>query len=508
MSQIFLIGMMGCGKTTIARLLSEFLGINFADIDEEVEKKAGKEINRIFHEDGEEYFRDLEEKTLCEIASIPGDLIVSCGGGVILREKNRNLLKSKNTFYIEVPIEVLENRISKSSKRPLLTCSNPSRNLPAGRQIRKIFEDRKSIYNEFEKFKENPELSALQNLPFFIYKIKDILDSGIFNSAAGSLEDKSITISPGELFDELAKENSFCISSQNINELYKSLFPEEIFYTFPDGEKAKDISEITAFWEKLLTEKVTRNTTFNIIGGGSLSDSAGFGLSTFKRGLEYSIFPTTLLSQVDASIGGKTAINFSGIKNQIGTFSFAKKVFIDPVILLSAPEETLFDGIVEGLKVALTVSKDAVYIDSQLKKAKRIKAIPDLSTISDFIKNAVKDKLEIVSKDPLEKNIRKVLNLGHTFGHLYESTYGYSHGKSVAMGIIKILEKNTDDSIKKVLAFFIENLKREEIEKIYLPLNPDMRLKLKNDKKNENEKIMIISLEKPGEPISYEFDIG
>jgi len=213
-----------------------------------------------------------------------------------------------------------------------------------------------------------------------------------------------------------------------------SQFGDAQLIVVPAGDKNKNISNLEFIWNQLLNNADRHSLLINL-GGGMISDLGGFAASTFKRGISFINVPTSLLAMVDASIGGKTAINFANFKNQIGSFTDAFATFIDLNFLKTLPEKELLSGFSEMLKVAIISNIDLFNLVSANEEfSKKI--------TQDIIKQAINAKLSIVKSDPKELGKRKLLNFGHTIGHAFE-TYSMqndaspiSHGQAVAIGMI------------------------------------------------------------------------
>ncbi|MVN20401.1 3-dehydroquinate synthase [Mucilaginibacter arboris] len=199
------------------------------------------------------------------------------------------------------------------------------------------------------------------------------------------------------------------------------------------GEENKTIDFCIGIWKMLIDFGADRNSLLINVGGGVITDMGGFAASTFKRGIDFVQIPTTLLSQVDASVGGKTGIDMDHLKNIIGTFTQPKAVFIDTNFLKTLPERQLVSGFAEMLKHGLIADRDYFYL---LKEASPEKIDPEL------IRHSVEIKNNIVLQDPEEKGLRKILNFGHTIGHAVESFSLQSgknpllHGEAVAIGMV------------------------------------------------------------------------
>ena len=255
------------------------------------------------------------------------------------------------------------------------------------------------------------------------------------------------------------------------------------------GEENKNIDFCIGIWKTLLDFGADRNSLLINLGGGVVTDMGGFAAATFKRGIDFVHMPTTLLSQVDACIGGKTGIDMDNLKNVIGTFTNPKAVFIVPDFLKTLDDQHLRSGFAEMIKHGLVY--DASYFD-QLKQLKPDQLTPEV------IYRSIEIKDELVSIDPQEKNIRKILNFGHTIGHAIESyslTNDQSplfHGEAIAIGMI----------CEAYLSMQQNGLSKDElftIEQTILSLYPKYKLEpsafdelisiMKNDKKNHQDRI-------------------
>lgn len=214
-------------------------------------------------------------------------------------------------------------------------------------------------------------------------------------------------------------------------------------YPFPSGERQKNISNLNRILGWLHGQKADRHSLLLGIGGGVVTDIAGFAASCYMRGIEYIAVPTTLLAQVDAAIGGKTAINLSNTKNIVGSFYPASVVICDDMFLKTLRPSNLKDGLVEAFKVFLVLDKSA------LERHQGVLAGSN-GNLGTLIADAVSLKIDVSSRDPFEKGLRRVLNFGHTTGHAFEALTGASHGKSVALGILVALQISKRDFGLKV----------------------------------------------------------
>jgi len=256
-----------------------------------------------------------------------------------------------------------------------------------------------------------------------------------------------------------------------------------IIIEIPSGERNKNITTCNIIWEELTNNEFDRDSILINLGGGVIGDIGGFCASTYKRGIDFIHIPTTLLAMVDASIGGKLAVDFNNLKNHIGLFSNPKSVIIDPNFLDTLPENELISGFAEVVKHALISDKNLweTIKETPFKKLAWVKII----TISAELKN------RIILNDPKEKGERKKLNFGHTFGHAIESYYlekgtPILHGEGIFMGMILETEISNLSNPEKNE---IKNYILTNFGLPYTPAKSELLEFLRNDKKNKKKKI-------------------
>jgi 3-dehydroquinate synthase len=201
----------------------------------------------------------------------------------------------------------------------------------------------------------------------------------------------------------------------------------------------KTLDTLSHVWSELQRLGATRHSLMINLGGGMVTDLGGFAASTFKRGINYINIPTTLLSMVDASVGGKTGINFGGLKNEIGVFNNAHSVILDTIFLRTMDEENLLSGYAEMLKHGL-ISNEGMWAELLNFDVENITSTDLLEKLGTMVSKSVAVKQDIVAEDPTEHGIRKALNLGHTAGHAFESLAltrkAILHGYAVAYGLV------------------------------------------------------------------------
>ena len=240
---------------------------------------------------------------------------------------------------------------------------------------------------------------------------------------------------------ECERDRIFILVDETTKELclpliagFNSLCGAEVI-TIGATDENKTLESLSHVWTCLQQGGATRHSLMVNLGGGMVTDLGGFAASTFKRGMNYINIPTTLLAMVDASVGGKTGINFGGLKNEIGVFSTAKSVILDTLFLRTMDHENICSGYAEMLKHGL-IANDAMWaelVDFDLD-------VIDYHQLSRMLEDSVKVKERIVEEDPTERGIRKALNLGHTIGHAFESLAlqrtPILHGYAVAYGLV------------------------------------------------------------------------
>lgn len=293
----------------------------------------------------------------------------------------------------------------------------------------------------------------------------------------------------------------FVLTDENIYGIYSSMIasmlPEKEItkIVVPAGEQSKSIENVMLIWNKLLDAKAGRDALLINLGGGTISDLGGFAAATYKRGIDFVNVPTTLLAMIDASIGGKNGINFNNYKNQIGLFSEAQSVIINPQFLKTLNERDILSGLAEMMKYAFV--SDASFLDI------------DTDNYLEFIEKAAMTKDEVVALDMRETGLRKILNFGHTIGHALESYYldkeNYlTHGEAVALGMYSSLYLSVKYcGLDEKWLFFYEmwfkgnlnlmNLNGFDVDAIYSYVS--------HDKKNKGGKPRLVLISAPEKPM-------
>jgi 3-dehydroquinate synthase len=427
MSHIFLYGPPGTGKSTVGRILARNLRLPFVDLDRVVESNAGRSIPQIMGQQGEESFRDLETSALKKVLK-QSESVIALGGGALLRHENRKLVETHGkVILLMAELETLFRRLNESSRqRPLL----------AGGLLEKLtslLDVRQGHYNSFllrlivdqGTAEENARRAQIVLGRFHLRAM------GEYDVVVGNVEEVAGLLSSREL------KNPIIVTDENIEfhaeKVVASLdhfgFQPGII-TIPAGEEYKNLNTVSFLWKSFLEKGLDRKSTVIALGGGVIGDMAGFAASTYMRGISWVGIPTTLLSMVDASLGGKTGIDLPEGKNLVGSFYPPKLVLADPQFLSTLPEREFISGLAE-------VIKHGIISDPELFNycAQGLDCVKE--NLEQIVKRAMAVKIKIIEEDPYEKGSRAELNLGHTVGHAVElvSKFQLRHGEAVAIGI-------------------------------------------------------------------------
>ena len=283
-----------------------------------------------------------------------------------------------------------------------------------------------------------------------------------------------------------------------------NLDPKFKIFEIEINESTKDLNTIQKIWKIMFSESLDRSSKIIGIGGGVLSDLVGFATSTFKRGANLSLVPSTFLGMVDAAHGGKTGFNNEFGKNQIGTFFIPEKIFICTEFLDSLSEIEMNNGIIESLKAGFLGDKEIIEMIYQDK----------LNNLEEIIKKSIQVKYNILKNDLRESNERMFLNLGHTIGHLIEkdSNYSISHGQAVGIGMLKGFEIseskfNLNSSIRDEFKSFL-NKQSMKTEYSFNSSQSELKEIISNDKKVTSDVVKFVLIKNIQEPVLIDFSIN
>ena len=439
MFPIFLTGLSGAGKSSIGPLLADRLGLPFQDLDALIEANAGLSVSAIFQTEGEAGFRAREHDALARVARGPL-AVVALGGGSLLAEANRHLVKDAEVIWLEVSVETAAGRLAGKTDRPLLRSASSSSTLAD------LLAERQYGYHTAATSRVTTDGLEPGN-------VADTLAAGLLTPRDlacrfDGYEYPVRIVTNGldairDLVSRLNVRHAAIISDENVAPLYASRLTEALsglslkrsLHSFPAGEAAKSLSTVEGLMRGLRGAEVDRGGCIVALGGGVVGDVAGFVAATYLRGLPVVQVPTTLLAQVDSSVGGKTGVNLDAEKNLIGAFHPPVSVLASMSTLDTLPEAVYLAGFAELLKHG--VLADPALTSALTRNPHAIAARVPLA-LARWVRASVAVKRDIVESDPREKGRRKVLNFGHTFGHAFESAshFELSHGHAVALGML------------------------------------------------------------------------
>ena len=487
---IFLVGLMGAGKTTIGRALAKKLNKRFVDSDHEIEARTGASIPVIFEIEGEESFRKREAEVIRELSALE-NIVLATGGGAILREETRSVLKQRGTvIYLRAGINQILQRTGKDKNRPLLQTADPRRKLeelsrqrdPYYREVADFIIEtgRPNIQYLVQAIMSQLELTPKAS-PATILAVTAIeseqpataTEHGATTPAATpvsfarpamttstssyialhvDLGERSYPISIGHgllsstelLTRHIQGKRAAIVTNDVVAPLYLAKVQKLLedagkqvtTIVLPDGEEQKTWASLMQVFDVLLAEKCDRKTTMIALGGGVIGDLTGFAAASYMRGVPFVQIPTTLLSQVDSSVGGKTGINHPLGKNMIGAFYQPQAVIADTATLHTLPARELSAGLAEVIKHGAII--DAAFFDWIEANMERLVGGDD-SALAYAIQRSCEIKADVVRQDEREGGLRAILNFGHTFGHAIESGLGYGewlHGEAVGCGMV------------------------------------------------------------------------
>jgi 3-dehydroquinate synthetase/shikimate kinase len=391
---------MGAGKSTLAPLVAAKLGRKAIDVDDEL----GVDIPALFAQ-GEDAFRAVEEPRTCELLERAEPSVLALGGGSIKSERIREALARRAvTILLDVDVEEAWRRV-RETDRPLAQDEA---------EFRRLNDERRPLYGGIA------DATA-----------RDVDD--VVLAAAGVHVERGALQRLGELASgdgavALVSDSQVAGIHGMDAQLALGVRLAET-HELPPGEDAKTLAAVDRLWQDL---RLDRSGTIVALGGGCATDAAGFVAATFLRGIAWTPVPTSLVAQVDAAIGGKTAIDLPQGKNLVGAFHWPGRTVVDPAVLETLPEPQRLEGMAEVVKTGLLAGEHLWELADD-----------------ELVRRCAAFKAAVCLRDPLERGERAILNLGHTFAHALEAAAGYeglTHGRAVALGLLAALRLSGRDT--------------------------------------------------------------
>ncbi|HEX8610358.1 MAG TPA: bifunctional shikimate kinase/3-dehydroquinate synthase AroKB [Telluria sp.] len=469
---IFLVGLMGAGKTTIGRILARKLGKRFVDSDHEIEARTGATIPWIFEIEGEASFRRREAEVIRDLTAQDG-LVLATGGGAVLDPASRAYLKQRGrVVYLRASVNSIMLRTTHDKSRPLLQTADPRK------KLEELTAQREPLYREIADLVIDTGRPNVQSMVQTILTQLSALGPAAARTGRGptmhtlqasqqpqlantepprvflnvDLGERSypITIGPGLLSDPALLERHIAgrkvaiVTNTTVAPLYlervaaplRASGRDVLEIVLPDGEQFKNWDSLMTIFDALLEHKCDRKTTMVALGGGVIGDLTGYAAASYMRGIPFVQIPTTLLSQVDSSVGGKTGINHPLGKNMIGAFYQPRAVLADTATLDTLAPRELSAGLAEVIKHGAII--DAAFFDWIEANIGKLMA-RDQQALAHAISRSCEIKADVVRQDEREGGLRAILNFGHTFGHAIEAGMGYGawlHGEAVGCGMV------------------------------------------------------------------------
>jgi shikimate kinase/3-dehydroquinate synthase len=444
---VVLVGLMGAGKTAIGKRLADTLRLPFIDADEEIERAAGISIAEIFARHGEPHFRAGEKRVIARLLQ-GRPIVLATGGGAFMDEDTRAMIAARGiSVWLRAPLAILLRRVQGRSHRPLLNSGDPAATLMRLSAAREpVYAAADIIINTSEDPPSvtTAHVAAALSAHIDIQRLPVATSAGSYEVmiGAGLLAQAGALLRPHLPRPRVMIVTDETVAALHLPTLTQSLDAALITHhtiIVPPGEASKSVASWTRVCDELLAAGADRHTTVIGFGGGVVGDLAGFAAAATLRGLPFIQIPTTLLAQVDSSVGGKTGINTTHGKNLIGAFHQPRAVLADIALLASLPVRERAAGYAEIVKAGLIA--DAAFYDWCEANAAGIKA-GAVPVLTEAVARAVAFKAAVVAADEREtaaQDGRALLNLGHTFAHALEAEQGYGngllHGEAVAIGL-------------------------------------------------------------------------
>lgn len=508
--RVVLVGPMASGKTTVGQLVADLLGVELVDVDQHVVSRSGMPIADLFETHGEEFFREVEKQSVEEVLATH-DGVVALGGGAVTHQETRDALRGHTVVFLDVNVEAAMDRTRGDDSRPLLR-GNPVENW------RRITTQRRPLYEEVATSTVSTsgrEPAAIARDVINEIRRAEDLSRGTQRIAVGSgegaydvLVGRGLTAHLPEVLGAsvqrvlLVSSDRLAALSDPVGAVLTEAGYEVVAAVVPDAEAAKTTTTAAELYSALGRAGFTRTDAVVAVGGGTVTDLAGFVAATWLRGIRVVHVPTTVLGMVDAAVGGKTGVNTTEGKNLVGAFHPPAAVLCDLDTLSSLPAPDVVAGLAEVVKTGFIA--DPVILD--LVEASPSDALDVTSPeLAELITRSIAVKARVVTEDLKEASLREILNYGHTFGHAVEQVEHYTrrHGEAVAIGMMYAVTLGASTGHGD--AAFIERHRRI-LEALGLPTRyvpgrwPELYAAMRRDKKTRGSMLRFVVLDEVAAP--------
>lgn len=451
---IVLVGLMGAGKSSVGKRLAQRLGLPFVDADTEIEAAAGMTIAEIFAQHGEPHFREGERKVIARLLEGPPKVLAT-GGGAFMDPETRRLVRQRGrSVWLKAELDVLVRRCARRTHRPLL---NQGSDLAT--TLKRLMDLRYPVYAEADLTVESHDGPHERVVEAIVDRLGhhdgaaaaqiETVPVELAGRSYDILVGRGLIADAGMRMKPFLKGRAVVVTDETVAELHLPALRSALAadglgceaVILPPGEETKSFARLEQLCDRLIDLKVERREAIVALGGGVIGDLTGFAAAILRRGLDFIQVPTTLLAQVDSSVGGKTAINARKGKNLVGAFHQPRLVLADTAVLDSLPRRHLLAGYAEVAKYGLL--GDAAFF-TWLERHGEAVIAGDPAARRQAVVTSCRHKARIVAADEHENGDRALLNLGHTFGHALEAETGFSdrllHGEGVAIGMCLAFE--------------------------------------------------------------------
>jgi 3-dehydroquinate synthase len=470
---LILVGFMATGKSVVGRHCAELLGYTFHDTDAAIVDRAGMSIPEIFAREGEAGFRAREREVIAALAGAERQVIATGGGAIMDPENAAQLRRAGSIVRLLAQPETILSRVGDASCRPLLRDSTdlvarisfllaerePCYKQHAARSFPTDGISPKQIGENIVRWYRDREGSALR------------IDVNVESTSYPILIGEGL-VTTGGAADQIARHASCARATIVTHPALRARYAQPIeaglqrlgisvaTVTIPPGERFKTLRIVSRLYDEFVNARLDRKSVVIAVGGGVLGDITGFAAATYLRGVRFVQVPTTLLAQVDSSVGGKTGVDLAAGKNLVGSFHQPSLVVIDPNTLDTLPAREVRSGLAEVIKYGIIYDHAFFgFISDRLPELLRRRRSPLLESIA----TSCRIKAEVVSQDETEQGIRAILNFGHTVGHALESITAYrryKHGEAISIGMmsaaligeeLKVTPRRVTEAIRNTL---------------------------------------------------------